>query len=353
MDARDRLRRYLEQRREVGESELILDGMPVEDLLALIGAKAQPASRKVAGPAAHAAPSARSVTPEAATPAPAVVAEPVAPPPPPAPRFAEGATADWRQTLRAAESAGGTTPPATPPAAPSATSTMAPVATDVWPSWLTALELPTGLTVSSTALVSPSLASLNLDGVAQQVAACTACALHERARHAVPGEGNPAAEVVCVGEGPGEQEDAQGVPFVGPSGDLLTKMLAGIQINRADVFICNVVKHRPPANRDPLPEEVAACMPYLHRQLDVVRPRVILALGRAAAQAVLATDTALGRLRGQIHRYQGIPVIVTYHPAALLRNEEWKRPAWQDLKMARRILDAARAAAPSDTPRGS
>ncbi|MEI6741186.1 MAG: uracil-DNA glycosylase family protein, partial [Gemmatimonadaceae bacterium] len=221
MDARDRLRRYLEQRREVGESELILDGMPVEDLLALIGAKAQPASRKAAGSAANgapSAPSARPASPEVA--APAAVAEPVAPPPPPSPRFAEGATADWRQTLRAAETTGGT-PPVAAPSVPSATAVSpSSLATDAWPAWLTALEFPTGLTVASPALVPPSLASLSLDGVAQQVTACTACALHERARHAVPGEGNPTAEVVCVGEGPGEQEDAQGVPFVGPSGDL-------------------------------------------------------------------------------------------------------------------------------------
>jgi uracil-DNA glycosylase len=109
------------------------------------------------------------------------------------------------------------------------------------------------------------------------------------------------------------------------------------------VYICNVLKHRPPGNRDPLPEEVLACQPYLLRQIELVRPKVILALGRFAAQTLLQTTTGIGALRGKVHRFHGVPLIVTYHPAALLRNESWKRPTWEDVKLARRILDAARA----------
>jgi DNA polymerase len=171
--------------------------------------------------------------------------------------------------------------------------------------------------------------------------------LHASAIKSVPGEGNPDANFMCVGEGPGQQEDETGKPFVGPSGQLLTKILGAISLSRDDVFIANVVKHRPPGNRDPLPAEVKACRPYLEQQLALVRPRVILALGTFAAQTLLETTQPLGTLRGQIHRYHGIPLIVTYHPAALLRNEAWKRPTWQDVQLARRIHDASLAANPS------
>jgi DNA polymerase len=147
-----------------------------------------------------------------------------------------------------------------------------------------------------------------------------------------------------VGEAPGASEDELGRPFVGEAGQLLTKILGAIQLTRDDVYICNVLKHRPPGNRDPLPEEVLACQPYLVRQIELVRPKVILALGRFAAQTLLQTSTAIGALRGKLHRYQSVPLIVTYHPAALLRNESWKRPTWEDVKLARRVLDAARAA---------
>ena len=159
----------------------------------------------------------------------------------------------------------------------------------------------------------------------------------------MPGEGNPFADFVCVGEAPGASEDEQGRPFVGEAGGLLTKILGAIQLERNDVFICNVLKHRPPMNRDPLPDEVHACQPYLIRQLELIKPRVILALGRFAAQTLLQTTTPIGKLRGQLHAFHGIPLIVTYHPAALLRNEAWKRPTWDDVKLARRVLDASRA----------
>jgi uracil-DNA glycosylase len=147
---------------------------------------------------------------------------------------------------------------------------------------------------------------------------------------------------MCVGEAPGANEDQQGEPFVGQAGQLLTKILAAIDLKREDVFIANVLKHRPPGNRNPMPDEVVACSPYLVRQIELVRPKVILALGTFAAQTLLETKLTIGKLRGQIHRYYGVPLIVTYHPAALLRNPAWKRPTWEDVQLARRILDRAR-----------
>jgi DNA polymerase len=145
---------------------------------------------------------------------------------------------------------------------------------------------------------------------------------------------------MVVGEAPGEQEDLQGRPFVGPAGQLLTKILAAVQLERDAVYIANVLKHRPPGNRNPAPEEVRACAPYLQRQVDLVRPKLILAFGTFAAQTLLNTRLAIGKLRQQVHWYQGIPLVATYHPAALLRNEAWKRPTWEDVKLARRVLDA-------------
>jgi len=148
---------------------------------------------------------------------------------------------------------------------------------------------------------------------------------------------------MCVGEAPGAQEDASGRPFVGQAGQLLTKILGAIKLQREDVFIANVLKHRPPGNRNPLPNEVEACSPYLVRQIQLIRPSVILALGTFAAQTLLETKLSIGKLRGTIHQYHDIPVVVTYHPAALLRNPAWKRSTWEDVQLARRILDSASA----------
>jgi DNA polymerase len=178
-----------------------------------------------------------------------------------------------------------------------------------------------------------------LDAIAQTVAGCTRCPLYATAKNPVPGTGNPNADFMIVGEAPGANEDEQGVPFVGQAGQLLTKIIEAIQLGRDDVFIANVLKHRPPGNRNPMPEEVTACSPYLVRQIELVRPKVILALGTFAAQTLLETKATIGKLRGQIHRYYGVPLIVTYHPAALLRNPAWKRPTWEDVQLARRILD--------------
>jgi DNA polymerase len=148
------------------------------------------------------------------------------------------------------------------------------------------------------------------------------------------------ADLVCVGEAPGANEDATGRPFVGQAGQLLTKILAAIDLKREEVFIVNVLKHRPPGNRNPRPEEVEACSPYLIRQLELIKPKVIVAFGTFAAQTLLQTKTPLGQLRGLVHRYHGTPLVVTYHPAALLRNPAWKRPTWDDVKLARKILDS-------------
>jgi DNA polymerase len=181
----------------------------------------------------------------------------------------------------------------------------------------------------------------SLKGIAEKVQECTRCPLYATATNGVPGEGDPHAGLVCVGEAPGANEDATGRPFVGQAGQLLTKILAAIDLTREQVFIVNVLKHRPPGNRNPRPEEVEACSPYLIRQLELIKPKVIVAFGTFAAQTLLQTKTPMGQLRGFVHRYHGTPLIVTYHPAALLRNPAWKRPTWEDVKLARRILDSS------------
>jgi DNA polymerase len=181
----------------------------------------------------------------------------------------------------------------------------------------------------------------SLEAIAAEVEQCTRCPLYKTATRGVPGSGNPHAKFVSIGEGPGANEDEQGLPFVGAAGQLLTKILAAVNLPREEVFITNVVKHRPPGNRNPEPNEIEACTPYLIRQMDLIQPKVILALGTFAAQTLLNTKTPIGKLRGDVHRYRGIPVVVTYHPAALLRNPAWKRPTWEDVQLARRILDNA------------
>jgi DNA polymerase len=180
-----------------------------------------------------------------------------------------------------------------------------------------------------------------LDDIAARVNRCRRCDLYKTATHGVPGEGNPKAKLMCVGEAPGANEDATGRPFVGAAGQLMDKILAAIDIQRKEVFIANVLKHRPPGNRNPQPDEIEACSPYLIRQIELIRPKVIVAWGTFAAQTLLETKTPIGKLRGMVHRYYGVPLIVTYHPAALLRNPAWKRPTWEDVKLARRILDDA------------
>jgi uracil-DNA glycosylase len=325
MDARDALRRYLEQRREQGESELVLDTLSVEDALRLIGAPASSQS----------SPSSQSPSPSRAN----------------AKATERAVSADWRQAIR---DAGGAAAPSTtaqelrPEEAPVAkhdagsTNGVSPESRQGGESPLA--DVPAGLSVGSGSRVvvdHPGAALQTLEEIATMIASCTRCALYETAKNPVPGSGNPIADFMCVGEAPGANEDEQGVPFVGQAGQLLTKILEAIQLKREDVFIANVLKHRPPGNRNPQPDEVVACSPYLVRQIELVQPKVILALGTFAAQTLLETKLTIGKLRGQIHRYHGVPLVVTYHPAALLRNPAWKRPTWEDVQLARRILDSA------------
>lgn len=331
MDARELLRRYLEQRRDLGETELVLDSLSVDDALALLGAKAGASSPPVA--AEH-------------VPARAARREP-------------SATADWREAIRAAGGAPESPPssqvreepmprrpdPTPPHAAPPSDAVHVPT-TQAGAVVTPLADVPTGLVVggASRALFDDPAAKLNsLEEIAAVVAECRRCPLYATALNPVPGVGNPNAGFMCVGEAPGANEDERGEPFVGQAGQLLNKILAAIDLKREDVFIANVLKHRPPGNRNPMPDEVVACSPYLVRQIELVRPRVILALGTFAAQTLLETKLTIGKLRGQVHRYYGVPLIVTYHPAALLRNPSWKRPTWEDVQLARRILDRALA----------
>ncbi|HEX5575479.1 MAG TPA: uracil-DNA glycosylase family protein [Gemmatimonadales bacterium] len=178
-----------------------------------------------------------------------------------------------------------------------------------------------------------------LEAVAERIRTTYCCALCPQRTNAVPGEGNPHAKLFLVGEGPGATEDAQGRPFVGQAGNLLNGILEAIEVPRDTVYITNIVKCRPPQNRKPLPDEIAACIPYLHRQIEIIKPKVILALGSTSAEAMLGVRKSLGELRGKVHTYNGIPLIVTYHPAALLRNPNWKKPTWDDVRIARQLLD--------------
>jgi uracil-DNA glycosylase family 4 len=178
------------------------------------------------------------------------------------------------------------------------------------------------------------------DRLQAEVLGCTRCPLHRGRTQAVFASGDRAARWMVVGEAPGADEDEQGEPFVGRAGQLLNAMLAAIGLPRPDVFVANMIKCRPPQNRDPRPEELTACRPYLERQVRLLQPALILVVGRVAAQNLLATDAPLARLRGQVHRVGGVntPAVVTYHPAYLLRTPADKRKAWEDLKLARRTF---------------
>lgn len=181
----------------------------------------------------------------------------------------------------------------------------------------------------------PVVASDGLEAVKADLLSplCTRCKLCSLGRqNVVPGEGNPRAELVFVGEGPGEQEDQQGRPFVGKAGQLLDKMIEAMGLSREQVFIANVVKCRPPGNRNPEPDEIDACSPFLHRQLDAIQPKIVVALGKFAAQTLLQTETRISALRGNFFQYRGAKLMPTYHPAYLLRNPEMKRDAWADLQ---------------------
>lgn len=306
MNGKEALRRYLEQRRELGETELVLDSMSVDEAMKLLGAM------QGSGDSGRRAPTASS---------------------------------DWRAAIRAADGPIEPAPPNTAQAADSAVHI--PSTQIVAPALISLDDIPAGIVVGGASRAiyeDPAFKLQSLAEIADVVAKCTRCPLYATATNPVPGSGSADADFMVVGEAPGEKEDLQGVPFVGAAGQLLTKILAAINLSRDDVFVVNVLKHRPPGNRNPLPEEVTACSPYLVRQIELVKPKVILALGTFASQTLLETKTTIGKLRGQIHRYYGVPLVVTYHPAALLRNPSWKRPTWEDVQLARRILDRANAA---------
>ncbi|MBL8323411.1 MAG: uracil-DNA glycosylase [Rubrivivax sp.] len=192
----------------------------------------------------------------------------------------------------------------------------------------------------------PSVASADWPALRAAVAACRACRLCEGRKQTVFGVGHAQAHWMIVGEAPGAQEDEQGEPFVGAAGQLLDAMLRALDLSRAGegeparrAFIANTLKCRPPGNRNPQPDEMARCEPFLVRQIQLVRPRLILAMGRFAVQALLRTDEPVGRLRGRVHRYQGVPLVVTYHPAYLLRNLPDKARAWEDLCLAADVME--------------
>jgi uracil-DNA glycosylase family 4 len=176
---------------------------------------------------------------------------------------------------------------------------------------------------------------LTLDEIRQELGECTRCRLHEGRNHLVFGEGNPQAALVFVGEGPGRDEDLQGKPFVGRAGELLTRIIEAIDLTRKEVYIANIVKCRPPNNRDPKPDEIQTCLPFLLKQLEAIKPRIICALGTFAAQTLLGTEERISVLRGRFHDYKGTKLMPTYHPAFLLRNPQFKRDVWEDMKRIR------------------
>ncbi|HET9982097.1 MAG TPA: uracil-DNA glycosylase [Longimicrobiales bacterium] len=288
------LARYLRQRAELAGPELLLDELTAEELVRLLAGDA-----------------ARGAT---------------------APVSAADAKAALREMLGGGDAAGrgprpGPTPrPSDRPAAPRPPA--APVAASARPAG------PTAADDRGRADVAAALAALK-----DEVAVCGRCRLAQGRTQAVFGEGNPLAELVVVGEAPGQEEDRTGRPFVGPAGKLLDRLLMSAGFPRRDVYICNVLKSRPPNNRNPQPDEIAACTPWLRRQLELIRPKVLLAVGKFAAQHLAGSEESIGRLRGRVLSYEGIPLVVSYHPAFLLRSPQWTRTAWQDFQLARKVLD--------------
>lgn len=168
---------------------------------------------------------------------------------------------------------------------------------------------------------------------------CTNCSLHKNRNKFVFGSGNENADVMVIGEGPGADEDVQGLPFVGRAGKLLTDILKAIKFEREEVYIANIVKCRPPGNRTPLPDEMDTCIPYLKKQIELIKPKLILCLGLTAAKGLLKKKESLTNMRGKVYEYEGISVMVTFHPAALLRNPNWKRDCWEDVQKFRKLYD--------------
>jgi DNA polymerase len=307
-DPRDLLRSYLRQRAELGDDELVLDrhtAAEVRDILS--PAPPRRPSLRPADASAQARPAGRTEAPAARADAPAARREPAS-------ASASPETPAETSATQAHGRAGAQPPGATPmrqaPGAP---------ARGVSAEEIRALPV--------------------LDAVRDISLGCPRCGLAKTRTHVVFGEGDANADLMVVGEAPGENEDRQGRPFVGKAGKLLDLLLMSAGFPRESVYVCNVLKCRPPGNRNPLPDEVEACSPYLLRQVELVKPRIIVAFGTFAAQTLLGSDVSIGRLRGRLHQYQGIPLVPTYHPAALLRNPGWVRAVWEDLQRARATLD--------------
>lgn len=192
-----------------------------------------------------------------------------------------------------------------------------------------------------------------LNVIRQELGDCTRCKLHSGRNNLVFGVGNPEAELVFVGEGPGRDEDLKGEPFVGKAGQLLTRIIEAMGLKRQDVYIANIIKCRPPNNRNPEPDEISTCEPFLKKQLEAIHPRVICALGTFAAQTLLKTDSKISQLRGKFHYYEGIKVMPTFHPAYLLRNPREKRRVWEDMQQVMVELNLSESECVSNEGRGS
>jgi uracil-DNA glycosylase family 4 len=197
----------------------------------------------------------------------------------------------------------------------------------------------TGKSMLPTYPKEPWVEAQNIDELNNLINSCNKCSLGYTRKKFVFGVGNPKAEIVVVGEAPGADEDEQGEPFVGRAGQLLNKILEAIHFKREEVYICNILKCRPPENREPQQEEIDFCEPYLWKQFELIKPKIILCAGRIAGQSLLKTNASLAQLRSKVHDYHGIPLMVTYHPAALLRNPNWKRPCWEDVQQLRKLYD--------------
>lgn len=182
----------------------------------------------------------------------------------------------------------------------------------------------------------------NLNEFNAIICECLKCPLGKTRVKFVFGVGDSNADIMLIGEAPGADEDVQGEPFVGRAGQLLNRILAALDLRREEVYICNILKCRPPGNRNPLPDEIEKCLPYLNHQIKLIQPRIILLLGRVAAEALLKNKQPLNKLRGKVHYYNGIKTMVTFHPAALLRNPQWKRPAWEDFQEMKKIYEESK-----------
>ncbi|MDB4948758.1 MAG: phage polymerase-related protein [Gemmatimonadetes bacterium] len=309
-EARDLLGRYLRQRAELGDAELVLERHSTADVRGLLSTHA-PVTRTSLTAGLSPDPS-RAVDAPAAAPAGRGYVRPGRP-------SAEALSVDSTRATGEGAGSGGRTIPT-----------------------VTLGEMKPGVDAPARGATADEILALPvLDAVRDTALGCPRCGLAKTRRHVVFGEGDPSADVMVVGEAPGADEDASGRPFVGRAGKLLDLLLASVGSPRDSVYICNVLKCRPPGNRNPAPDEVEACSPYLLKQVELVRPKVILAFGNFAAHTLLGTDLSMGKLRGKDHAFRGVPVIPTYHPAALLRNPGWVRAVWDDLQRFRAI--AARA----------